>query len=417
MGKWTPDYVDDVLHAKIKNLVAGAISRCSLEKTEPTIGYESFVKDLDTGDSFTTAIIDILVKELAERRTRPSPNDRRLIADRSAKSLRLLATPIRVYRDRSMGRFHPSRRSANLTEYLTAPPSEMDLEEDEDIFERMLDNGTSIEGVRLNSDLYEAYGNNGFSSSSAIPGGESPVLEEPPTTASTHPPNSRSGPWSLPPAPSVSLATSSLTRQPSIRRPVRSRTVDFNDFTHRRRSSIRDAVSSRADSTEPTEVVGDGPWIGRSSQSTRRFFPFSRTRRPEITEYPPWSNESDGPNAHSVIDDNRIHYISEPSVSGGTWFTITPPHQGSASPSSPSPDTHEAEISDERIHIAAPRLRRGGLRAPESMLSRHASPLVVHPIIDSRPTSPSHEPGDHGSRGDAGGYPTPGSTDNENLSS
>lgn len=33
-----------------------------MEKTEPTIGYESFVKDLDTGDSFTTAIIDILVK-------------------------------------------------------------------------------------------------------------------------------------------------------------------------------------------------------------------------------------------------------------------------------------------------------------------------------------------------------------------
>jgi hypothetical protein len=26
------------------------------------ISYETFVKDLDTGDSFTTAIIDILVK-------------------------------------------------------------------------------------------------------------------------------------------------------------------------------------------------------------------------------------------------------------------------------------------------------------------------------------------------------------------
>jgi hypothetical protein len=50
------------------------------------------------------------------------------------------------------------------------------------------------------------------------------------------------------------------------------------------------------------------------------------------------------------------------------------------------------------------------------MLSRHASPLIIHPNIGSRPTSPSHEPGDHGNTGDAGGYPTPGSTDNEHLS-
>jgi hypothetical protein len=309
-----------------------------------------------------------------------------------------------------MGRFHPTRRSVNLTDYLTAPPSEMDLEEDEDIFERMLDNGTSIEGVRVNSDLYEAYGNNGFSGSSAIQS-ESPIVEESPTTASTHPPNSRSGPWSMPPAATISLATSVPTRQPSIRRPVRSRTVDFNDFTHRRRSSIRDAA---ADSSEPTEAR-EGAWTARSSQSTRRFFPFSRTRRHETTDasYYPWSDVADGPSTETVVDDNRIHYISQPSVSGGTWFTITPPHQGSASPSPPLPDTREAEISDERIHVAAPRLRRGGLRAPESMLSRHASPLVIHPIIDSRPTSPSHE---HGNTGDAGGYPTPGSTDNEILS-
>jgi hypothetical protein len=352
-------------------------------------------------------------QELAERRTRSSPNDRRLIADRSAKSLRLLATPLRVYRDRSMGRFHPSRRSANLTEYLTAPPSEMDLEEDEDIFERMLDNGTSIEGARLNSDLYEAYGNNGFSSSLAIPNG-SPVVEEPPTTTSTTAPSSRSGPWSMPPAAPISLATSSLTRQPSLRRPVRSRTVDFNDFTHRRRSSVRDAMNLRADSIEPTEVR-EGPWAARNSQSTRRFFPFNRTRRHDSTDasYHPWSDVTDG---DTVIDESRIHYISEPSVSGGTWFTISSAPQDPSASSPPSPGAREAEISDERIHTAAPRLRRGGLRAPESMLSRHASPLVIHPIIDSRPTSPSHEPGEHGNSGDAGGYPTPGSTDNENLS-
>lgn len=41
---------------------SGSISRSSLEKTEPTISYESFVNDLDIGDSFTTSLIDILVK-------------------------------------------------------------------------------------------------------------------------------------------------------------------------------------------------------------------------------------------------------------------------------------------------------------------------------------------------------------------
>jgi len=41
---------------------SGAIKRSALEKTEPTINYESFVNELDTGDSFTTSIIDILVK-------------------------------------------------------------------------------------------------------------------------------------------------------------------------------------------------------------------------------------------------------------------------------------------------------------------------------------------------------------------
>jgi len=260
----------------------------------------------------------------------------------------------------------------------------------------------------MNSDLYDAYGSNGLSSA-RVNRSESPHVEEPPSASPTNLPHSRSGPWSMPPAATISLATSTLTRQPSIRRPTRSRTVDFNDFTHRRRSSIREALSPR-DSSETTELR-EGPW-SRNSQSTRRFFPFSRTRRHESSESTyPWSDVTDSPSTDPINDDG-LHYIPEPSVSGGTWFTITPPPQASSS----SQDAHDAEVSDERIHISAPRLRRGGLRAPESMLSRHASPLIVHPIVDSRPASPSREPGDHVTSPDAGGYPTPGSTDNENSS-
>jgi hypothetical protein len=40
----------------------GAITRAKLEKNEPMISYELFVEELDAGDSFTTSLIDILVK-------------------------------------------------------------------------------------------------------------------------------------------------------------------------------------------------------------------------------------------------------------------------------------------------------------------------------------------------------------------
>ena len=40
---------------------SGAIRRASVEK-ELCISYENFVNELDTGDSFTASLIDILVK-------------------------------------------------------------------------------------------------------------------------------------------------------------------------------------------------------------------------------------------------------------------------------------------------------------------------------------------------------------------
>ncbi|RDB20103.1 hypothetical protein Hypma_012869 [Hypsizygus marmoreus] len=404
MGKWTPDYVDVVLHSKIKTLVSGAITRSSLEKTEPTISYETFVNDLDTGDSFTTSLIDILVKELAERRTRP-PNDRRLIADRSAKSLRLLATPLRVYRDRSMGRYHPSRRSTNLSEYLSAPPIEMDMEEDEDIFERMLDNGTSIEGARINSDLYEAYGTHVVPSSSRAIASPSPPAEDARSPLSPHPP-SRSGPWSM--SNYIPIPTTTLSRQSSIRRPIRSRTVDFNEFTSRRRSSTRDNQSSRAEPTEAPDLR-DGGWT-RNSQATRRFFPFIRTRRHESADSY-WGSEVPGPSVSHGTDaeDNNDPYMPEPP--NAPWFNLTPPLD--REPSTMEEVLADAALSDERAQSTAPRLRRGGLRAPESILSRHASP-VSSTLVDEPPSGPQ-ESVDHGLPEETG-YPTPGSTGPEFLS-
>lgn len=41
---------------------AGAVKRAKLEKGEPIITYEAFVEELDEGDAFTSALIDVLVK-------------------------------------------------------------------------------------------------------------------------------------------------------------------------------------------------------------------------------------------------------------------------------------------------------------------------------------------------------------------
>ncbi|PFH49235.1 hypothetical protein AMATHDRAFT_48851 [Amanita thiersii Skay4041] len=405
MGKWTPDYLDDVLHAKITTLVTGAIQRAALDKMEPAITYENFVKDLDTGDSFTTSFVDILVKEMAERRTRPNTGDRRLIADRTAKSLRLLATPLRIYRERPVRNF-PPRRTVSLSDYLSAPPNEMDLAEDEDDLEGFVDTGTYSEGTRLNQELYDAYGlwptRRLFSSSPSPPAEESGSGTMPP------PPNvSRHGTWSNTPA-----TTTSLRRQPSIRLSARSRTVDFNDFTSRRRSSIRE---SRPDANVEGSPDGRESAFNRDARTvTRRFFPFSRNRRHDVVgNLIPSDGEAPGGDGA----DEGVTYIFEPSVSGAAWFPLTSPAR-SASP----PDYHDsprssAETSDERAQVV-PRLRRGGVRAPEAIFSRYDVPAP-----QAVPASPLSETSEHTSNHrlppvtGPSSYPTPGPTENEEPSS
>ncbi|KAI0294590.1 hypothetical protein BC826DRAFT_1185709 [Russula brevipes] len=190
MGKWTSEQYDNVLAAKIKNLVyaryftmailashstvliasffsftlrfsIGAVKRSKLERLEHAISHEKFVEDLDPGDSFTTTLTELLVREMAERRQRQAA-DRRLISDRTAKGLRTLAAPQRVYRDRT-GRGVAARRPLNLTDYLSVPPEDIDLDDDNDndSLESMINPSGAIEGARMNSDIYDAYSNPG----------------------------------------------------------------------------------------------------------------------------------------------------------------------------------------------------------------------------------------------------------------
>ncbi|KAF7352428.1 hypothetical protein MVEN_01207300 [Mycena venus] len=352
MGRWTAEYQDDVFLSKLKGLVSGAIKRSKLEKAEPTISYKHFVEDLDVGDSFCTSVIEILVQELAARRLRSSPGDRRLIADRTAKSLRLLATPIRIYRERR----NPGRRAVNMAEYLTAPPDEMDMEEDDDEFETMLDRATMpVEGIRINSELFDAYYPPSWTSAStarrSLPaaGPPTPALSDdsqpppglsPPTTTRT------TNVWSLPPAAPGSL---SLSRQPP----------------HPAAHSLAHA--------EPG--AGDEPWT-RTSRSTRRFFPFSHQSRRHNLHVGGTGNDTPGEGSGSSagdLSDEALYAEPEP-LSSTTFYTFpTPPVSGPSS----LHDGHPAETSEERAtSVGVPRLRRGGVQPPESLLLRRVSPAL-----------------------------------------
>jgi hypothetical protein len=202
-----------------------------------------------------------------------------MISEQTAISLRALAAPTRVYRDRAR---HSRRHSSNYTlaEYLAGVPDQITVEDNEDDeFHTIMDGGASaVEGTRVNTELYEAYApphappaaysayEPGFSVSSRRPrpshsntatstiGDDNSERFFPETLLSRSPPSSysqtRSESRSLTyPRPVSSPSHSSILNRPPLRRPLRAtRTTDFSDFTSRRRSTRRNSI----------EVV-DGP--------------------------------------------------------------------------------------------------------------------------------------------------------------
>ncbi|EJF62351.1 hypothetical protein DICSQDRAFT_39920, partial [Dichomitus squalens LYAD-421 SS1] len=151
----TLEYHDEVLRNKIKNLVLGAIKRMKVEQDDPSITYEAFVEELDEGDAFTATLVDVLVKELAERKQRPNPGDRRLISERTAKSLRMQAAPLHVYRGSSLR--DRARRSVPLPPPRPYGTTFHDILSDSDGDEEygtMLGSSGQLEGAQINTDLY-----------------------------------------------------------------------------------------------------------------------------------------------------------------------------------------------------------------------------------------------------------------------
>lgn len=317
-----------------------------------------------------------------------------MIADKTAKSLRNLGTPVRVYpgpgqnRRRSRG---PGVFSLGFNPGFIPPPDEVPFvltdDEDESDFHSMLDmtsGNPATEGVRASSDVYETYAmdpisahggwgsGNGLIFTASGPSTLSP-LSSPDEEAPPAPASPRAfSPASLPPSPPAMrrspprmfrhpVPAVSLTRQGSLRRRGHSRTSEFDHFSSSRRRATRDRDH------EP-EAREDGP--SQSSGTTRRFFPLHRR-----WGYNTWSEALDS--ADSSAGDPTIG----PTPSSATWNSATSAYSGTGS-------GLRFSMPESQPPPVVPRIRRGGIRAPETMFVRHPTPPA---LPDTRAVPSSEE--------------------------
>ena len=271
----------------------------------------------------------------------------------------------------------------------------MELEE-EDEFD-MQDNATGMESARVNSDPYDTFIPPTWPSARRATAS--------PSSAEEWPALPQSRPWPMP-VTSSTLPTSTHSQQASLRRAARSRMVDFNDFTHRRRSSNRDTIrelsreplGTHPNTAESATEPRDSPTVTWNRSHGRRFFPFSRTRQHETM----WSEVSDSLNADASDEPIMPTLFDAPTTS----------------------DSYSRASSDaEDILIRAPRLRRRNMHAPEpqSVLSHHTSPVIVYVSHTGSPaaTPPARQHENEplaSSNEEPIAYPTPGSSENETVS-
>lgn len=286
---------------------------------------------------------------MAERRTRTTANDRRAISERTAKALRMQATRLHVFRERPAG-----IRTLQPHEWAGFDVERSEDEDGDDSEStQVYELGGVPEGVRLGHNLYEAYEPmlgavpDIMSASSSFANGPLPTER----VTSPRPPS--------PPPRALRGSGASLTRQSSIRRPPRTRTLDFNDFTTRRRHVHR-SNSEQAASGEMlrSEDSTDGTWRFSSAErlrlagspvylGPRRFFPLAAWADPYAR-----GDSVTG----AEVGESRDTVLENQSYSESPY-----PHH----PYSPRADLASAAPGRS---IVPPRLRRGGLRAPESLL-------------------------------------------------
>lgn len=301
------------------------------------------------------------------------------------------------------------------------------MEDEDNDLGNLLDASTGVaEGARFNTDLFEAYGSHvwppiprRFGTTPSPPLEDEPPVWRPLSTLSTA---NRASTWAAVPTPNGPSSTS-ISRHPSIRRPARSRMVDFHDWTSRRRSSIRDTIGTQAEASDSNSSLSLGNG-GESAQTVRRFFP-TIPRRPERLLEPREDRHSS--------DEGRVPPLGV-SLDRDWSPAVSSTQPGPSSPESRPVASASGTDADDR---PLPRLRRGGVRPPE-MLWTHRYPWSApYPrAADSttntntttespsstandhvRPVSPPERENDAGSTSvEPVGYPTPSSVDNEPAS-
>ena len=314
-----------------------------------------------------------------------------MIAERTLTSLRNL-THSRTYRDRSA----PSRRSFNdffvsqtgngvatldwdvLTQH--ADDEEIDLEEE-------IPPNDGIHRLNPSEPAYHPFTDT--TSSNATVRRSFPVQTSDTGADEDSPIHPLGYPTRRSPPAHFSLARhSSLSRQSSIRRHPRSRTSDFNEFTTRRRTTGRHDSASQSAPSSTSRASTTGTGESSSSMDIANLLHNHHSVGSEATNPMPVATfgPSSASNALTRRGVTRVRSSDEPDGSSGE----------SSSSSRLGPVTlHTSAVSDaapssSRLHISAPRLRRGGVRAPEQYAA--ATPAVgdgyMHTVRISSPPIP-----------------------------
>lgn len=266
-----------------------------------------------------------------------------MISENTAKSLRMYGARTRTYRDRPSTSFGLGRTTIIDYPGLTA---DIDQLEDED------DAAESSETYHLGSipALNDAYRRESLFYAETEPLLSPPAEEDNVIERVT-------SPLPLPSAPPRTWAPSTLlNRQSSIRRAAgRSRTLDFNEFTTRRRTAARaNTLTAAGDALRPEEP-NDGTWRFQG-----RF---------------PASNSSAGPSNRAqflpmaaLVDPQYRPQLESEDTSGtgeqrSLFSHSSYPHHYPSPPPLPSTSSSQSSASS-----VPPRLRRGGVRAPEALL-------------------------------------------------
>lgn len=270
------------------------------------------------------------------------------------------------------------------------------------------------EGARLNTELYDAYAPAYVRSpvvertrpteTSPLATGESDIAEPivlPVSPRSVSPPSRSVSHRSSLRSRGSGIGTS-LSRTDSMRRQARSRIVDFNEFTQRRRLSMRQDSHEDSSVRAEAEDSADGTWRFRLSRSgsSRDSQPSvaspSSLRTPSVvpahylSRAYPWAADTAEAATESNADLPSAASSSSGPSSSQTWFALTAGQPTPPGEEASTLSTRRSTISDiheARRQVIAPRLRRGSIRPPETLLSRYASPAALEGR-DALPTSP-----------------------------